>query len=54
VYTDAPYLARFFPGDQKTKTTKTSPSLALLFPYVYIQYASVNVTWKHVTKKTKA
>ena len=61
VYTYAPFWERFFSDDQKTKVTKTAPSLTYLFPHVYILpgrrvdnlQASTNATMKCMTKMTK-
>jgi len=52
---------RIFSGDQKTKMTKSPPSLTHLFPHVYILpgrrvdnlQASTNATTKRMTKMTK-
>jgi hypothetical protein len=49
-----PYLARFFSDDQMTKMTISPLSATSFSPHVYIQYASVNATPQHMTKKTKA
>ncbi len=60
VYTNAPYLERFFSDDQKTKMTISPLSATSFSPHVYILpgkrvdnlQASTNATMKRMTKMT--